>query len=93
MGKGKIGGKYASTKRYPMPTNAGNRTEGMGGGKGEALGFKGSGLKAYSYTRYVNGYPVTITVMASSAKDADRQAKTRGYTSNNRARKYKKKDK
>lgn len=93
MGKGKIGGKYSSTRRFPSPADAGNRTEGLGGRGSQKLEFKGPGLKQYTYTREIGGYPVTITVTAHSAAEADRQVETRGYSSYDRDKKRRKRRK
>lgn len=79
-----IGGKYAGTKREFSPNTAGNKTTGLGGGTTVHLGFIGSGVNSYPFTRVIGGIRQTITVRAHSVKEANRIAATRGFKTTDR---------
>lgn len=84
-GTGKIGGKRSSTKREPIPNDAGDLTKGTGGEGGAALGFKGPGTKPYSYVKTLpSGVKIIRTVWAHNVIEADRLAATIGYKPSDR---------
>lgn len=88
-----VGGKYAGMKREPKPNSAGDRTEGLGGGKSTKREFKGSGIRSYTFTRIVNGVEITRTFRAHSVKDANRLAASAGFKTTDREIKRRRKRK
>ena len=88
-----VGGKYAGYKREPNPADAGNRTEGLGGGNAVVREFIGSGVRSYPFTRVINGIIHTLTVRAHSVEEANKLAATRGYKTTDREIKRRKKRK
>lgn len=87
------GGKRAGTLRDFIPNDAGIRTEGLGGGKPTKLGFEGSGLKPYTFTRVINGIPFTRTITAHNVVEANRLAAIEGFKTSDRQLTRKKKRK
>lgn len=89
-----VGGKYAGFKREPKSNIAGNRVEGLGGGKPIQREFVGSGVKSFRYERTdANGNTHIITVRAHSVKEANQLAATRGYKTTDREIKRRRKRK
>lgn len=84
MGKGKLGGKRSGTKREFVPKNAGEVTEGLGGGSPIKAEFKGSGIKHYTFTRIINGIPFTKTFSAHNIEEANRLAAIQGFKTSDR---------
>lgn len=95
MGTGQSGGKHGpvSTKRFPIPNDAGVEREFHAAQAGVKREFKGSDLREYIYTRIINGIKFTRTVTAPNVKVADRIASILGFTSNDRAHNRKRKRK
>ena len=93
MGKGQLGGKRAGTKREFIPKNAGAPPTGLGGGKPTQLGFKGSNIKHYTFTRVINGIPFTKTISAHNVNEANRLAAIQGFKTSDRQLTRKKKRK
>ena len=89
---GNRGGKRG-TLRELTPANAGNRTEGLGGGNTIKREFKGSGVKSYTFTRVINGIRQTKTIRAHSVAEANRLAATQGFRTTDREVKRRKKRK
>lgn len=88
-----VGGKYAGVRREPNPADAGNRTEGLGGGNTTKREFKGSGIKSYTFTRVINGIKRTQTIRAHSVREANRLAAAQGFKTTDREVKRRKKRK
>ena len=93
MAKDSNSGKYLPVKQEFNPAVAGNRTEGLGGGKSTKREFKGSGIRSYTFTRIVNGVEVTRTFRAHSVKDANRLAASAGFKTTDREIKRRRKRK
>ena len=93
MAKGESNGKYPVTLREPGYAVAGNRTEGLGGGNTTKRGFKGSGIRSYTFTRVMNGIEITRTFRAHSVKEANRIASSQGFKTTDREIKRRKKRK
>lgn len=95
MAKGESNGKYPVTLREPGYAVAGNRTEGLGSGNSNTTkrGFKGSGIRSYTFTRVINGSKRTQTIRAHSVKEANKIAATQGFKTTDREIKRRKKRK